>query len=59
MQQLEELSQAAQRSVVVEVGYALESQLGEAACLVDDAGRARFLDICNKEQMTCFPRNCV
>ena len=27
--------------------------LGEAACLVDDAGRARILDICKKIRQTC------
>ena len=53
MQQLEELDQAAQRSVAAEVESALESQLGEAACLVDDAGRARILGICNKVRKSC------
>ena len=40
MQQLEELDQAAQRSVAAEVESALESRWGEAACLVDEGGQA-------------------
>ena len=48
MQQLEELDQVAQRSVAGEVESALESQLGEGACLVDEAGRQRILEICEK-----------
>lgn len=44
MQQLEELDNAAQRSVTAEVESAIES----GACLVDDAGRERILDICKE-----------
>ena len=40
--QLEELDQAAQRSVAAEVESALESRLGDGACLVDEAGRSRM-----------------
>ena len=46
MQQLEELDQAAQRSVAAEVESALESRMGEAATLIDEAGRERILQIC-------------
>ena len=53
MQQLEELDQAAQRSVAAEVESALESRLGDAACLVDDAGRERILAICDKVRKSC------
>ena len=53
MQQLEELDQAAQRSVAAEVESALESRLGEAACLVDEAGRARILEVCQKVRQSC------
>jgi hypothetical protein len=53
MQQLEELDQAAQRSVAAEVESALESGLGEAACLGDEAGRTRILEICNKVRKSC------
>ena len=42
MQQLVELDQAAQRSVAAEVESALEPCSGDAACLADDAGRARI-----------------
>ena len=51
--QLEELDQAAQRSVAAEVESALEGRLGEAACLVDEAGRARILEICEKVRRSC------
>ena len=44
MQQLVELDQAAQRSVAAEVESALEPCSGDAACLADDAGRARILE---------------
>ena len=54
MQQLEELDQAAQRSVAAEVESAIESQLGEGACLVDEAGRARILEICEKVRKSCI-----
>ena len=53
MQQIEELDQAAQRSVAAEVESALEGRLGEAACLVDEAGRARILEICEKVRKSC------
>jgi hypothetical protein len=53
MQQLEELDRAAQRSVAAEVESALESQLGQGACLVDEAGRARIFDICKKVRSSC------
>ena len=53
MQQLEELDQAAQRSVAAEVESTLESRLGEAACLVDEAGRARILEVCKKVRESC------
>ena len=53
MQQLEELDQAAQRSVAAEVESAVESQLGQAAYLVDDAGRQRILEICEKVRKSC------
>ena len=53
MQQLEELDLAAQRSVAAEVESALESRMGEAACLVDEAGRARILDICEEVRKSC------
>ena len=53
MQQLEELDQVAQRSVAGEVESALESQLGEGACLVDEAGRQRILEICEKVRKSC------
>ena len=53
MQQLEELDQAAQRSVAAEVESAVESRLGDAACLVDEAGRARILEICDKVRKSC------
>lgn len=42
MDQLEELDKASQRSVAAEVESALES----GACLVDDAGRERILELC-------------
>ena len=42
MQQLEVLDNAAQRSVAAEVESAIEG----GACLVDDAGRERILEIC-------------
>ena len=44
MQQLVELDQAAQRSGAAEVESALEPCSGDAACLADDAGRARILE---------------
>ena len=44
MQQLEELDHAAQRSVATEVESAIEG----GACLVDDAGRDRILEICKE-----------
>ena len=44
MQQLEELDHAAQRSVAAEAESAVES----GACLIDDAGRERILDICKQ-----------
>jgi hypothetical protein len=44
MEQLEELDNAAQRSVAAEVESAVES----GACLVDDAGRERILEICGE-----------
>ena len=53
MQQLEELDRAAQRSVAAEVESALESRLGAAACLPDEAGRARILEICDKVRTSC------
>lgn len=53
MQQLEELDRAAQRSVEAEVESALESRLGDAACLIDEAGRARILEICDKVRKSC------
>ena len=53
MQQLEELDQAAQRSVAAEIESAVESRLGEAAVLVDDAGRERILEICKKVRKSC------
>ena len=53
MQQLEELDRAAQRSVAAEVESALESRLGDTACLIDEAGRARILDICDKVRTSC------
>ena len=57
MQQLEELDQAAQRSVAAEVESALESRLGDAACLVDEAGRTRILEICEKVRKSCARLN--
>ena len=53
MQQFEELDRAAQRSVAAEVESALESRLGAAACLPDEAGRARILEICDKVRTSC------
>lgn len=47
IQQLEELNQAAQRSVAAEIESAVE------AGLVDDAGRARILEICEKVRKSC------
>ena len=44
MQQLEELDQAAQRSVAAEVESAVEG----GGCLIDDAGRERILGICEQ-----------
>ena len=44
MQQLEELDNAAQRSVAEEVESAMEG----GACLVDNAGRERILQICGQ-----------
>ena len=44
MQQLEELDHAEQRSVAAEAESAVES----GACLIDDAGRERILDICKQ-----------
>ena len=44
MHQLEELDNAAQRSVAAEVESAIEG----GACLVDDAGRERMLDLCKQ-----------
>lgn len=57
MHQLEELDQAAQRSVAAEVESALESRLGDAACLVDEAGRTRILEICEKVRKSCARLN--
>ena len=53
-QQLEDLEATAQRSVAAEVESALES----GACLVDDAGRERILDLCKKirENKEIMPR---
>ena len=45
MQQLEELDNAARRSVAAEVESAVESRMADAAHGVDDAGRARILDM--------------
>ena len=54
MQQLEELDQAAQRSVAAEIESAVETDLvREGACLVDEAGRARILEICQKIRKSC------
>ena len=53
MQQLEELDRTAQRSVAAEVESAVESRLGTAACLVDEAGRERILEICDKVRKSC------
>ena len=44
MHQLEELDKTAQRSVATEV----ESAIDGGACLVDDAGRERILDLCKQ-----------
>ena len=44
MNQLEQLDNAAQRSVAAEVESALEG----GACLVDDAGRERILEVCGE-----------
>ena len=52
MQQLEELDQAAHRSVAAEVESAPESKLAQAAVLFDDASRQRILDICEKMRKT-------
>ena len=53
MQQLEDLDQTAQRSVAAEVESALENRIGEGACLVDESGRRRILDICGKIRTSC------
>ena len=47
------LMRAAQRSVAAEVESALESRMGEAACLIDKAGRARILEICDNVRKSC------
>ena len=44
MEQLEELDKTAQRSVAAEVESAIEG----GACLVDDAGRERILELCKE-----------
>ena len=44
MRQLEELDQAAQRSVAAEVESAIEG----GACLLDEAGRERVLALCKQ-----------
>ena len=49
MQQLEDISYAAERSVATEVEAALEG----GACLVDDAGRERILDMCKDIRKRC------
>ena len=49
LQQLEDLDNAAQRSVAAEVESAIEG----GACLTDDIGRARILDICRKVRESC------
>lgn len=49
MQQLEDLSNAAERSVAVEI----EGSLDGGAGLVDDAGRERILDICKDVRKKC------
>ena len=53
LQQLADLDRTAQRSVAAEIESALESRLGDGACLVDDAGRNRILEICDKVRKTC------
>ena len=49
MQQLQGISHAAERSVATEVEAALEG----GACLVDDAGRERILDMCKDIRQRC------
>ena len=44
MEMLEELENSAQRSVAAEI----ESSLESGACLIDDYGRERILEICKK-----------
>ena len=49
MQQLQDISDAAERSVATEVEAALEG----GACLLDDAGRQRLVDMCKDVRKRC------
>ena len=51
MHHLEELDNAAQRSMAAEAESAVESRMADAAYGIDDAGRARILDMRQSAQI--------